>query len=406
MALWWYADKNKKAGPVQEHELRHLLETGRISLKTMVWQKGMATWRPLGEVELLSASEAVVAPPLPSRPDPEPSVLPLARRWPRFLARMFDIWLEGLLVAFLLGAILGRYSAGFVEWMSIPGGSQVFGLMCLPIALALDAVIYRILGNTPGKAFLGLKATRLDGKPLSLGEYLGRNFSMWISGLAFGLPLINLFTLASQSSRLGNGQQASYDEAAGFRVHSEPSSLLRKTVFGIAFAGLCVLMALLNSKQQAAEHEAIMDSALQSYSWENPTTKVGVRIDGKWNCSAQTNETGMTVYLFSEQANRALVVFAVEQAPGFTLHDYVRVFHKGTEANMRFADGGRFFQKDGHQAWQGCGTMVEDSTNRFNVEVIQLGAGFWRVVTMQAMPYEYSDALVGQLGTALWSTVR
>lgn len=55
MTQWWYADKNKKIGPVEMDELRRLLQNGKISLSTIVWQEGMTTWQPLGEVEPLRA---------------------------------------------------------------------------------------------------------------------------------------------------------------------------------------------------------------------------------------------------------------------------------------------------------------------------------------------------------------
>jgi Predicted membrane protein/domain len=261
MADWWYADKDKKTGPVEITELGRLLQTGKISPKTMVWQESMDAWQPLDKVDGLSALKATLPPPCTSY-----TSYPLATRWPRFFARIFDVWWEILLTSVALGAVLGRYSAGFVEWINVPGASQLFGILCLPVALILDAVLYRLLGNTPGKALLGLKVTTLDGKPLSFAQYLGRNFSLWVSGFALGFPLINLFTLANQSRRLGKGQPASYDEATDFRVRSKPSGILRKAVFGLAFTGLFVVMAVLNSMEQAAQREVILNSGQENYS--------------------------------------------------------------------------------------------------------------------------------------------
>ena len=60
----------------------------------------------------------------------------------------------------------------------------------------------------------------------------------------------------------------------------------------------------------------------------------------------------------------------------------------------------------GHQTWQGNGSVVDITSNRLNVQVVQIGSAFWRVVTIQTMPYDYSDALVGQLHAALWGTVK
>ncbi|MFA7175496.1 MAG: RDD family protein [Kiritimatiellia bacterium] len=405
MTAWWYAEKEKKTGPLEQGELASLIQRGKIGPRTMLWKEGMESWLPLNEIEELQPLKAAVPPPLPPKANTDPLTFPMAARWPRFFARIFDMWWETLLVAFVLGAVLGRYSAGFVEWINGPGASQLFGIVCLPFALILDAAIYRLIGNTPGKALLGLKVGLLDASPLSFGQYLGRNFAIWVKGLALGFPLINLFTMAHQSGRLGKGQQASYDESTGYRVRAKPIGWVRRSIFGVAFLGLFVVMAVLNSMEQAAQREAILSSASDNYSWVNPATGLSAKIDSRWKNSTQQNADGQQIYMFSERANRAVVILGVEHAPGFTLDDYVQAFRKSTAANMRFSDGGRYFEKSEKQAWQGSGEMVDTTSNRLHVQVVRVGNDFWRVVTIQTMPYEYSDQLVTQLQDGLWKTV-
>jgi RDD family. len=41
--------------------------------------------------------------------------------------------------------------------------------------MILDAGVYSAVGNTPGKALLGLKVTTLNGSRLSYAEYSRRN---------------------------------------------------------------------------------------------------------------------------------------------------------------------------------------------------------------------------------------
>lgn len=208
MTAWWYVDNDKKIGPIQIDEVKLLMQSGKVGLKTMLWHEGMDDWRPIEEIAELNGLFVALPPPLPQKVEPDVLSYPLATSWPRFFARLFDLWWEALLVALISGALLGRYSASFVQWINGPGASQIFGLMCIPIGLILDAFLYRFVGNTPGKALLRLKAGTLNGKSLSLSQYISRNFSMWASGLALGLPLISLFTMANQSRRLGKGQQA------------------------------------------------------------------------------------------------------------------------------------------------------------------------------------------------------
>lgn len=178
-----------------------------------------------------------------------------AGRWPRFFARVFDVWWEILLLSVVFGAVLGRHSPVFAEWMNNGARQELadmlFGMLLLPIALMLDATLYRIFGNTPGKALLGLRVEQPDGSPLSYGQYLGRNFSMWLRGLALGIPIVGLFTMARQANRLAMGQPASYDEPAGYSVHAVPINLARKIGFGIAFVGLLavnVVMGVMTSQ--------------------------------------------------------------------------------------------------------------------------------------------------------------
>lgn len=406
MTAWWYAENGQKNGPVEPEELGQLFQAGKIGLQTLLWHEHMEDWRALADIDELKELKATVPPPLLQKGKPDPLSLPLATRWPRFFARIFDVWWETLLVAVVLGAILGRYSVSFVEWLSGPGAGNWFGILCIPIALLLDALIYRVVGNTPGKALVGLTVGTLGGRPLSLGQYLERNFSMWARGFAFGLPLINLFTMAHQSGRLGKGLQASYDESTGFRVRAKASGLVRKLTFGTAFVSLFVVMAVLNGIEQQDQREAVLTAAQKSYSWENPHTRLSAIIDSRWKQAAQPNADGQEIYTFSERADRAVVVFAVEQAPGFSMDAYVRAFHAHAATDMDFSDAGRFFERDKHLIWQGSGQMQGMASNRLNVQIVQIGSAFWRVVTIQTMPYEYSEQLVENLHTSLWNTVR
>jgi uncharacterized RDD family membrane protein YckC len=406
MVAWWYANKDKKSGPVPIDELKLLYQAGKIDAQTMLWHEGMETWQTLDQVEELDHLRTVVPPPLPAKKVSDKATYIFAARWPRFFARIFDVWWEVLLVALILGGVLGYYSASYVEWINKSSSSQLFSILCLPIALCLDAIVYSIFSNTPGKALLGINVETANGKPLSFLQYLSRNLSMWARGFAFGIPFINLFTMATQSSRLGNGQQASYDEATGFRVRSRPSSWVRTGVFSIAFLVLVTVMLILNSMEQTSQRNATLHSTLPNYSWENPITKLNGKIDSRWKNSAQKNDAGQQIYLFSEQTDHAVVIFGMQQESSYTLDDYVRTFQKSTTANMRFSDGGRFFEINAHQGWEGSGNMVDVSNTKLRVQIIQSGSTFWRIVTVQSMPYGYSDALAEQLQTALWNTVK
>jgi uncharacterized RDD family membrane protein YckC len=407
MSDWWYVEKQNRTGPVSELDLRRLLQAGKINLSTLAWQEGMETWQPLGEIERLSSLLESFPPPLPQKNEVNPGSLPLATRWPRYFARTFDMWWETLLVAYTTGLVLGHYSAWFVVLINKPGTSFWFGILCLPVAMLLDAMLFAIAGNTPGKALLGIKVTQLDGSALSFGQYITRNFLCWASGYAFGLPLANLVTMYKQSTRVQKGLPATYDEGLAFRVHVRPFRTWRATLFIVLFLGLLGLMGYLNNMENASQRDSIRKRQ-ESYFWENPTTQVRASVEANWKHSTQTNEEGQRVYVFNELTNHAVIILAEEMSSGnFTLDDYVRAFRNASKANMSFSDEGRYFIKYESPAWQCLGRMTNvNNANRLSVQIVQRGASFWRTVSIQTMPYDYSDAMAKELQSALWSTIR
>lgn len=178
--------------------------------------------------------------------------------WLRLFARLFDVWWELLLVSYFLAFVLFRYSTGFVDWLgNTPNADKTFVLLSMPIALILDATIYSVFGNTPGKAWIGLKVKNTIGMSLDFSQYVGRNFKFYVSGFALGLPIIGLFPMIYQSIRLKRGQQASYDESTGFRVHEQPVGWIQKTTFGLAFVSLFLVMAALNSMGKNTQQASI-----------------------------------------------------------------------------------------------------------------------------------------------------
>lgn len=165
-------------------------------------------------------------------------------------------------------------------------------------------------------------------------------------------------------------------------------------------------MAVLHTMEQATRRDAILNYNQNDYSWKNPATKISAKIESNWKHSAEENANQQEIYMFNEIADRAAVIFAAENVPSFTLHDYVIAFRKGTASNMKFSDGGSFSQRDGFNTWIGTGSMIDSGTNQLTVEIRQHGSEFWRIVTIQVMPYAYSDDSVQKLSSSLWNTVK
>jgi hypothetical protein len=146
----------------------------------------------------------------------------LARPWPRYWARMLDTTLFTNLLALVAGTIWAlSFPRSYAEFFqsdnsSYPGYKFIWVLWLLcPLAMVLDASIYCIFGNTPGKALLGIKVRGPDGARLTYRAALRRNFGVYWRGLGTGFPLVGLFTLVHAYNVAAAGKASSWDVTTG-----------------------------------------------------------------------------------------------------------------------------------------------------------------------------------------------
>ncbi|MBX3375159.1 MAG: SPFH domain-containing protein [Phycisphaeraceae bacterium] len=64
-AALWVALDGRQDGPLDEHALRSLVSTGRLTAQTLVWRQGLAGWLPAAQVPEAQRLLAQVPPPLP-----------------------------------------------------------------------------------------------------------------------------------------------------------------------------------------------------------------------------------------------------------------------------------------------------------------------------------------------------
>ena len=123
----------------------------------------------------------------------------LAGSFRRWCARTIDLAISssGLLIGFPL-------IFPSIHWF-------VLTTIVLPLSLLIDGVIYAMFGGTLGKWALGLTIVDQKGKPISGGEYLGRNFHIWFSGYALGIPIVQQVMMLVQSFKADSGA-TTYDK--------------------------------------------------------------------------------------------------------------------------------------------------------------------------------------------------
>lgn len=436
---WYISRDGDREGPFTADQIRLLAENGVLKPHFLVWRTGMDGWRPAIEISGLLTpppldAKSKAAPPaevvanhnspdavtaskpidsdaslpqmaLPLAEEPECLSLPLATPWPRGFARIFDIWWESILIGGTAGFILGQYSSAFLRWINQPGNDLLIGIIILPFVLIFDAAVFRLTGNTPGKALLGIRVASLRGAPLGFGQYLRRNFSLWWGGLGLGIPFVTLFTLWRQEKRLRNGQQTSYDEKMGSRVWSKPIGWGRKLSFAASFLILFAVNMGLNALSNEAEREAAKIAVAKSYKWVNPFTNISATIAPQWKYSSADNVDGQKTLIFTEYTEHAMVVFGVEYSNTLTLNDYAVAFMQNTSKSMSFNDGGQIFEHGGRTYWDATGTMLDVAGTRLHVRVTKVDGAFWRQVTIQSKPFDFTDPLLEPLQSALWRTV-
>lgn len=406
MKDWWYVEKDKKNGPFKKDDIAKLIKSGKIGSTTLVWSEGMESWIRFDEISELQDLKQAVPPPIPKKVIKTEAEHSIASGWPRFFARLFDFWLVGSVITLSIVSAVFFMGLSVPNWVYNPIAKILFVLILSAILLTLDAAIYKVFGNTPGKALLGLNVVTLDFKPLTFGRYLYRNFSMWFRGLALGIPVITFVAMYYEFDNLRKGKPTSYDESIGCRVRSKAIGLPRKIIFGVMFLSLCFFVLLLSPLTKHVVSNSPLNEEIKYSYWVNPVTNVSTKIDSSWLYTIESDGNGQQTYMFTEESNRAFIILGVQSFPGATLEDYVESFKFSAIKNMSLPDRGVFSKELGKEIWQGTGRPVgDDGVGQYlDVQIVKVGDDFWRTVTVQGA-FMYDDNSVKLLKTRLWSTV-
>src|SRR5690606_19682936 len=130
--------------------------------------------------------------------------------WSRYFARALDLTITSYFAGLGVGYALA-YGAPSLYLLLVSQQAQVQNIILLPIALILNGIVTGIFGTTIGKSVMALRFTYLNGRLGLIGQIV-RELKVWVQGLAFGIPIVSIFTGVSQYRRLTAGQAASYDE--------------------------------------------------------------------------------------------------------------------------------------------------------------------------------------------------
>ncbi|MGF6774977.1 RDD family protein [Paraburkholderia sp. GAS334] len=194
---------------------------------------------------VVTASKAQPAQPVqPFTVTVAPPVAPAATGvWRRYAARTMDLLLWTFVAGYAVGFVNSATGWHLLQFRSTLMVNMSFlGMIYLPIAFLIDALVYAACGNSIGKALLGIRVVETNGAAPSFSRYLARNFSVWARGFAFGVPVAQPLLLILNAVMLKRDGVTAWDARLKFRVVREPCTVVHY-VLAVVFAALLVSAA-------------------------------------------------------------------------------------------------------------------------------------------------------------------
>lgn len=146
---------------------------------------------------------------MPSKVKPESQNYP----WRRFFGRILDYWWWTYILAVSLSII-------FPELMASKAfnNQAVWSILGTLTFIFIEPIFISAFGTTPTKWMLGIRVYSIDGKNLSFSKAFSRSFQVWANGLAFGIPIINWFTISKAQDYLKENHTTEWDKAVNSAV--------------------------------------------------------------------------------------------------------------------------------------------------------------------------------------------
>jgi len=161
----------------------------------------------------------------------------LLNRWPRAIARLCDLAWQMALVMGLLVYVINK------QGQSLALNSVLFYALLfasIPLALLLDAIVAVLLGNTPAKIVIGVRATTSRGERLNPLVHLRRNIGVWTDGIALGFAPLSFLTMVRQFKRVSGRREAkAARKNAQRKLLWNPCFYCGSTVYWYSVADFC-----------------------------------------------------------------------------------------------------------------------------------------------------------------------
>jgi uncharacterized RDD family membrane protein YckC len=156
--------------------------------------------------------------------------LAMARPWPRFWSRLLDLKIWALPLGYGVGVLFPTQTLGL---LANDEQGYLFGFLLMPLIMVVDAFCLALLGNTLGRAIVGIRVETIRHERLSVSTALNRNGQVYLKGLGLNIPIVSLFTLNSSFRKVNTGEQTSWDKDLYTRVYDVSSNPIRTMICAV-----------------------------------------------------------------------------------------------------------------------------------------------------------------------------
>lgn len=160
----------------------------------------------------------------------------LASPWQRLWSKTLDLNLY-MIPLTLIATLLGFFDGSEHPLYS--------GMILLPFAIAIDAIIISTIGNSIGRAIIGIRVEKNDGEKLTVAEALRRGLRVYFFGMGMGLPLVSFFTYLHNLKRLNKNRPTSWDEAIDTSVSRKGNTTARTWLTAILTIAIAMTIRVL-----------------------------------------------------------------------------------------------------------------------------------------------------------------
>jgi len=428
MADWYYTIGQTRGGPVNEEAIRRLIETGHISRDDYLWHEQMTDWVKAGLNPIFADSFATLPLGSATKPVGLEQVFVAAHPWRRLWARLFDLLMMSPLFTILGREIWAAYSDFHGNRLGFIIAAFVLYLMLTTLVAMIPGFCLALLRTTPGKAIFGVWVpTPCKSFRLRFRYYFRREYRVWFSGCALGIPPLFILTFLFQYSRLKADVAASYDMERP-RVVAVRSSRIAAFIM-VPFMLLLVSGAVVNvSTYRLDRRTSVSQRALPAPSyesvpvdrmvvpnltpsdstktWVNPRTGRGAKISEIWELPSNSSPKNNFVFLALSLGTTALISYERIRTDDVDPAAYLKDLERRVGHIMKSTSGWRTANVNGVQVMRLSGIATTASESRAELTCFMRGGNAWLALIVMRGNSELQSIEKKNFLSAIFGTVN